>query len=116
MNKEHKNHWIHFRVTETEKQTFLKKVKEANTTESDLLRERILNDEYFIVAREPKASVDKKRLLMLFNKASNNLNQIAHQANSHNLKGTLTNKIFVQLLSTLIGVRNMLRKELNNVD
>lgn len=116
MSKEPKNCRIIFRVTETEKKAFQAKVATANTTESGLLRERILNDEYYIVAREPKASVDKKKLTMLYNKSSNNLNQLAHQANSHNLKGTLNDKLFEQILVSLKATQKELKKGVDFVD
>lgn len=111
-----KNQRIIFRVTEAEKKDFLKKVDEAQTTASDLLRERVLNDEYFIVAREPKASLDKQKLIYLYNKTSNNLNQLAHQTNSYNKQGKLTHGQFEQILSNLITIRNLLKSGIEYVD
>ncbi|MGR3990476.1 mobilization protein [Vibrio harveyi] len=111
-----KNQRIIFRVTEDEKKAFLKKVEDAQTTASDLLRERVLKDEYFIVAREPKASIDKQKLLYLYNKTSNNMNQLAHQANSHNQAGTLNDQQFKQILVNLITIRNLLKSGIEYVD
>lgn len=111
-----KNQRIIFRVTENEKKAFLKKVEDAQTTASDLLRERVLKDEYFIVAREPKASIDKQKLLYLYNKTSNNMNQLAHQANSYNQAGTLTDQQFKQILVNLITIRNLLKSGIEYVD
>lgn len=116
MDKELKNHRIIFRVTEKEKQSFDKKVKQANTTASDMLRERVLKDEYFIVAREPKASVDKKQLMFLFNKTSNNMNQLAHLANSYNQQGILSEAQLNQILSQLITLKNLMKAGIDNVD
>ncbi|EGU30973.1 mobilization protein [Vibrio ichthyoenteri ATCC 700023] len=116
MSQEKKNCRIIFRVTANEKEAFQTKVKEANTTESELLRERVLNDQYYIVAREPKASLDKKHLRMLYNKASNNLNQIAHQLNSYNLQGMVTRQLFETISLSLTHIRNDLKKGLEHVD
>ena len=111
-----KNQRIIFRVTEKEKSDFLKRVDDAQTTASDLLRERVLNDEYFIVAREPKASLDKQKLIYLYNKTSNNMNQLAHLANSYNKHGTLSQKQFNQILANLITIRNLLASGIEYVD
>ena len=107
---------IIFRVTEAEKNTFLSKVSKSQMTASDLLRERVLKNEYFIVAREPKASLDKEKLIHLYNKTSNNMNQLAHQANSHNKKGTLSDIQFDQFQATLTSIRNLLKSGITYVD
>lgn len=111
-----KNQRIIFRVTEDEKKAFLKKVEDAQTTASDLLRERVLKDEYFIVAREPKASIDKQKLLYLYNKTSNNMNQLAHLANSYNQQGNLTHQRFDQILARLIAIENLFQWGIDHVD
>ena len=60
-----KNKRIIFRVTESEYEVFKQKVAEANMTASELLRTRILQDEWYVLAKPPKASVDKRALLYL---------------------------------------------------
>jgi len=107
---------IIFRVTEQEKAAFLQKVKNAQTTASDLLRERVLDDAYYIVARAPKASRDKQKLLYLYKKTSNNLNQLAHQANRCNLQGKLSQQRFEQILANLITIRSLLTSGIAYVD
>lgn len=116
MKEELKNKRIIFRVTETEKEIFLKKVKKSQGTASDLLRERVINDEYFIVAKPPKTSLDKKQLLYLYNKTSNNMNQLARQTNIYCKKDSLTDKQFTQILSTLITIRDLLKSGIEYVD
>jgi hypothetical protein len=107
---------IIFRVTEAEKNAFKEKVSDSQMTASDLLRERVLKEEYFIVAREPKASLDKKKLIYLYNKTSNNMNQLAHQANRYNQQGTLSQKQFNDIVSTLTTIRNLLKEGIEYVD
>ncbi|EKF9136177.1 plasmid mobilization protein [Vibrio cholerae] len=116
MPNDTRNERIIFRVTEKEKQAFLKKVADAHTTASDLLRERVLKDEYFIIARAPKANLDKQRLLYLYNKTSNNMNQLAYQANLHHKSGTLTEKQFQRIIADLISIRNLLKIGIEHVD
>lgn len=111
-----KNKRIIFRVSEAEKNAFMEKVSESQMTASDLLRERVLKDEYFIVAREPKASLDKKKMIYLYNKTSNNMNQLAHQANSYNQQGTLSQKQFNDIVSNLTTIRNLLKAGIDHVD
>lgn len=116
MSDEKKTERIIFRVTEQEKKDFLDKVAKAQTSASDLLRERVLKDEYFIVAREPKASIDKQKLLYLYNKTSNNLNQLAHLANTYNQQGNLTHQRFDQILARLIAIENLFQWGIDHVD
>ena len=116
MVQELKNKRIIFRVTEKERQEFDLKVKKANTTASDLLRERVLNDNLIIVAKPAKQSKDRKQLIYLYNKASNNLNQLAYIANSHNKAGTLTEKQHQSILANLITYRNLFKSGMDDVD
>lgn len=117
MAQELKNKRIIFRVTEKERQEFDLKVKKANTTASDLLRERVLNDNLIIVASPPKKSVDKKKILFFVNKASNNLNQLAHHANRMNLSGELFSARQLDYMNAgLITIRSLLKSCVDNVD
>ena len=116
MVQELKNKHIIFRVTEEEHKAFTIKVKKTNTTASDLLRERVLNDNLIIVAKPAKQSKDRKQLIYLYNKASNNLNQLAYIANSHNKAGTLTEKQHQSILANLITYRNLFKSGMDDVD
>lgn len=111
-----KNKRIIFRVTEDEYKQFQEKVALSNMTASELLRTRILDERFVVVAHQPKASVDKRALLYLFNKTSNNMNQIAHLGNSANKGGVLNQKTFERMLSALIVIRDQLKGGLARVD
>lgn len=63
-----------------------------------------------------KASVDKRALLYLFNKTSNNMNQVAHLGNSANKGGVLNQKTFDRILAALIVIRDQLKGGLARVD
>ena len=116
MVQELKTKRIIFRVTEQERKDFDLKVNKANTTASDLLRERVLNDNLIIVAKPAKQSKDRKQLIYLYNKASNNLNQLAYLANSHNKAGTLTEKYHQSILANLITIRNIFSAKMKEID
>lgn len=111
-----KNKRIIFRVTEAEHEAFLKKVAASNMSASELLRTRILDEQLIVVAKQPKASVDKRALLHLFNKTSNNMNQLAHMANSKNKGGVLNDKTFDRILAALIVIRDQLKGGIARVD
>jgi hypothetical protein len=67
-------------------------------------------------AAKPKASVDRKRMLHIFAKTSNNLNQIAHRANSEHVQGKLSEATYDQLLYQLQIIARYLKTSLNHVD
>lgn len=111
-----KNKRIIFRVTDAEYAAFQQKVTTANMTASELLRARILDDQLVVVAKQPKASMDKRALQYLFNKTSNNMNQLAHMANSKNKGGVLNDKTFDRILAALIVIRDQLKGGMARVD
>ena len=53
------------------------------------------------VIAKPAASADQKRAIFLLQKASNNLNQLAHLANSQHLSGKLNEATFSLISSQL---------------
>jgi hypothetical protein len=55
-------------------------------------------------------------LLYIFNKTSNNLNQIAHRANSEHVRGKLSEATYEQLLTQLQLIGQYLKATLNKVD
>jgi hypothetical protein len=58
---------------------------------------------------KPKASADTRRLLYLFNKSSNNMNQLAHRANADHLAGTLSESTYEGILYNLEQVARYLK-------
>lgn len=82
---------------------------------SGFLRECVLTNRTKVIARLP-ASVDRKRILFVVNKAGNNLNQLAHVANTQQLAGKLFESTFVALLDQLELVEQLLKAHLHRVD
>lgn len=114
--KELRTKRIIFRLSPAEFTEFTDKVAKAKTTTSVLLRDRILSDNLIIVAREAKKTLDKKKLIFLYAKASNNLNQLAHQINISAKKGGLSKKEQDALLSKLISIDLTLKEGIFHVD
>jgi hypothetical protein len=52
----------------------------------------------------------------VFNKTSNNLNQIAHRANAEHVRGELSEATYAQLLDQLQMISRYLKATLGKVD
>ncbi|WP_233860056.1 plasmid mobilization protein [Paraburkholderia sp. HD33-4] len=106
---------IAFRLSEADREAYLAKVAASGLTQSEFFRLAVLTNRTQVIAR-PASSADRKRLLYVFNKTSNNLNQIAHRANAEHLRGTLSEATYDQLLVQLQIVSRYLKSVLAKVD
>ena len=84
---------VSFRLTLPDHAAYLAKASAAGLKPSEFFRDAVLTNRTQVVARVQPSS-DKRRLIYLFNKASNNLNQLAHTANAAELAGTVTPAAF----------------------
>ncbi|WP_188012747.1 plasmid mobilization protein [Photobacterium damselae] len=117
MLKDHRYHRITFRITEQEYEELSGKLKKSNLSASEFIRNRLFLDEYYVLARETKeSSPDKKKLIHFYNKASNNINQIAHVANTCKLYGSLNNTVINDINRQLRTITSLLKKGLEHVD
>lgn len=86
-------------------------------TASEFLRDYVIKNQVTIVARpNTKPSVEKTRMQFVFNKAGNNLNQIAHVLNTANLSHRLTDSLFRDGTQGLADIAKFLKAALNHVD
>ncbi|WP_454862587.1 plasmid mobilization protein [Paraburkholderia fungorum] len=106
---------IAFRLSDADRAAYLAKVEQSGMTQSEFFRQAVLTNRTQVIAR-PVASADRKRLLYIFNKTSNNLNQIAHRANSEHVRGKLSEATYEQLLTQLQLIGQYLRSTINQVD
>lgn len=72
----------------------------ANMSKSELFRDYIAKNKVQVIARYVP-SADAKRAVFLLQKASNNLNQLAHRANADSLTGLLTDEYYKALTNQL---------------
>lgn len=86
-----------------------KKIARSGLTTSEFLRKLCVEEEVEIVAASPH----KARAVFLLNKASNNLNQLAHQANSAHLAGKLNQSTLSLITSELQELNEFLRAQVN---
>ncbi len=103
------------RLTEDQWEIFNEKVERSGMSPSGFLRECILTNRTQIVARPP-ASVDRQRILFVINKTGNNLNQLAHVANTARVAGNLSESTFVALVDELELITQLLKAHLHRVD
>ena len=91
------------------------KITEANMTRSEFMREIVDNDDTKIIVAKQRVSADKRQMLYLINKTGNNINQIAHRANSDHRRGVISEATYRQLLAQLSAVEQYMDEALNRV-
>jgi len=106
---------VSFRLPESVHLEYEKKCTDAGMSLSDFFRDCILTNRTQIVAK-PKASADHRRLLYLFNKTSNNMNQLAHRANADHQAGKVTPATYEAILDNLELMTRYLKATLPHVD
>ncbi|MDQ1835205.1 plasmid mobilization relaxosome protein MobC [Massilia scottii] len=79
---------------------FAKQCSDANLTQSELHRDYVTKNRVEVIAR-PKASSDAKRAVFLLQKASNNLNQLAHRANADSMNNLVSEETYLAVLDQL---------------
>ena len=106
---------VSFRLTEADYAAYLAKVGASGMKPSEFFRDAVLTNRTQVVARVQPSS-DKRRLIYLFNKASNNLNQLAHTANAAELAGTVTPATYAGILAELQTLADVMKKAIRDAD
>lgn len=102
------------RLSADERADFERKAAEAGSSSlAAYLRECVLRSQ--VVAR-PAPSADRARLLFLVNKASNNINQLAHQVNTAAKANLITDTTYNDLLGQLADIAATLKVGVGRVD
>jgi hypothetical protein len=91
---------VSFRLTLDDYAAYKSKFAASGMTQSEFFREHVLNNTTKVVAKS-NTNPDLQRLVFLFKKASNNINQLAHRANAENLSGVLSDTTFAAIASQL---------------
>lgn len=91
---------VSFRLTAADHAAYLAKVEASGMKPSAFFRQCVLENKTQIVAK-PKASPERGRLVYLFNKASNNINQLAHRANAAHQAGKVSEETYSSILAEL---------------
>ena len=104
-----------FRLSKAESAVLADKISRSNMKASDFLRDCVLTNKTVVVAK-PSAGLEKKRMQFLFNKTSNNMNQIAHVLNGANAAGKLSAPLCRNAIADLEAIAKYLRSALHHVD
>lgn len=106
---------VSFRLTDADHAAYLAKVEASGLKPSEFFRECVLQNRTQVVARVPTSS-DKRRMLFLFNKTSNNMNQLAHALNAAELAGTTTPATVSAILAEMQAITDMMHKAIDHAD
>ena len=106
---------VSFRLTLPDHAAYLAKASAAGVKPSEFFRDAVLTNRTQVVARVQPSS-DKRRLIYLFNKASNNLNQLAHTANAAELAGTVTPATYTGILAELQTLADLMKEAIRDAD
>lgn len=110
--KQNKDIGISFRLTRDDFSPFEQQIKEAQLSRSAFFRKLVLSKSDFINI-EVK---DTKELLYLFNKSSNNINQLALKVNAAHKGGVISDKKYTLFLNALMNIESLMRKAVDNAD
>lgn len=91
---------VAFRLTEGDFEMYKKKFGTSGLTQSEFFREHVLSNTTKVIAK-PIATQDAKRAVFLLAKASNNINQLAHRANSAHRAGKIADSTYAAILDQL---------------
>lgn len=104
------NHTVAFRLTNGDFLGYKNKFSASGLNQSEFFREHVLSNTTQVVAR-PVASLESKRAVFLLQKASNNVNQLAHRANSEYLTGQVSEHTYVAILGQLQQLNNFMLEQ-----
>jgi hypothetical protein len=106
------NHTIAFRLTDRDFVNYRTKFSASGLNQSEFFREHVLNNTTQVVARLA-VSTDARRAVFLLQKASNNVNQLAHRANAEHLSGALSENTFSAIVGQLQQLNGFMLDQAN---
>lgn len=105
---------ISFRVNRKDFDDFEGKRLAAGASKSAFYRNHVAHNTTQVIAASAPTS-DAKRAIFLLQKASNNLNQLAHRANLANRNGQLTDDTFLTLVDQLNQLNQFMLAQVRGV-
>lgn len=108
---------VSFRLTDADYAAYLEKVEVSGMRPSAFFRQCVLTNKTQVIARANKSSSSEKdKLVFLFNKTSNNMNQLAHRANAERIAGVITESTYTRILEVLEPLAHEMKGIIKNVD
>ncbi|PUA41474.1 molybdopterin-guanine dinucleotide biosynthesis protein MobC [Pseudomonas protegens] len=110
-----RNRVLSFRLSDEEFAAFDEKLKASRMSKSEFFREVFINAK---VSFNVKAAPPKEygRLLFLYNKSSNNINQLTHSVHRAYRRGIVSERLYVKLLNSLVNIEALLLAGVNDAD
>lgn len=105
-SKVERKHVISLRLTDEEYQSFHEYFTSLAVSRSEFFRMVILNRLDDIPTLKQKRPVEYRELLRLFNKSSNNINQIAKKINTEYRNGFISESTYLRYLNVLVNIRD----------
>jgi hypothetical protein len=103
-------HPVSFRLKDEDFLVYERKFSASGLNQSEFFRAHVLNNTTQVVAKVA-ASADAKRAVFLLQKASNNLNQLAHRANAEHLGGVLSEATFLAIVDQLLQLNGFMLEQ-----
>jgi hypothetical protein len=112
---QNKTRVLHFRVTESDFAEFDQKLKQTGMTASEFFRDVFLNAKVTFNVKQARP-VDYHKLVFIYNKAGNNINQLAHKVNSDHRQGIISESVHLKWLNKLASIESLLQAGISNAD
>ncbi|MBS0044830.1 hypothetical protein KFE26_21420 [Shewanella sp. M16] len=106
MSKEKATEHIQIKLTPTEFKPYGELLAVTGLKSATLFKKILLSREVEL-AIDKNANVDRKRLVFLANKASNNINQIAKSLHQAHRGGIVNERVYVETLNNLISLEKL---------
>lgn len=103
---------VSLRITPDEFLPFEKQIKESQLSRSAFFRKLVL-DKQGSINIEVK---DTRQLLYLFNKSSNNINQLALKVNVAHKNGIISDRKYTLFLNALYNIESLMKKAVEDAD
>lgn len=113
--KDKKDKVVAFRVSSSDFEIFDKKLASSKMSKSEFFREVFLNSNVSLTVKAAP-SKDHSALLFLYNKSSNNLNQLARQVNIAHLSGAINRDRYLRYMNALLEIRDLMLAGISHVD
>lgn len=105
---------VAFRLTKGDYDFYKSKVTQSGLNPSEYFRVAVLTNTTQILNKQH--SQDKKHLIYLMNKTSNNINQLAHRINADHLTGFINDGNYIRLLNALERISDHLKAVVDHAD
>lgn len=107
---------VAFRLSRSDYLVFVEKVQESGKSKSEFFRQCVLDSHVTPKANDAEVKAERLRILYLFNKAGNNINQLARAANTAYLSGEVNADLYKNILANLEDIASEMRNAISHVN